>query len=96
MRDATQYDFIGFEKSRTKTKKYDALLRDRRTGQNRRVAFGSRKPLYEQFRDSTGLGLYKHLDHNDKERQRLYKIRHAKTALKKYSPSWFSMKYLWS
>lgn len=85
--------FIKFEKSKTKHKKYAAILKNTETGRNKKVNFGDKR--YQHYRDKTGLGLYSHLDHRDPERRRRYRARHAKTMKKKYSASWFAAKYLW-
>lgn len=58
---------------------------------------------YEQYKDSTGVGAFSHLDHNDKERWEWYIKRHSKIKLKngmyayknKFQPAYYSMKYLW-
>jgi len=88
-----RFKLLRFEKAKALNKKYSAILEDSKTGRTKRVNFGDSR--YEQFKDSTGLGLYSHKDHNDPIRRRNYQARHAKTALVKWSPSWFSMKYLW-
>ena len=56
------------------------------------VHFGDAR--YEQYRDSTPLRLYAHLDHGDPERRRLYYARHGREA-DRYTAKWFSHKYLW-
>lgn len=87
-------EFIRFEKSKRKHKKYVAVLENTETGRENRVHFGDNR--FSQFRDETGLNIYSNKNHNDKERRRRYRLRHAKTAKKKYSPSWFSWHFLWS
>lgn len=89
-----EYDFIGFEKSKTVGKKYDAILKNKKDGKEVRVPYGARG--YTHYRDSTGLGLYSKFDHNDKKRRELYRARH-KVFLREgyYSPGFFSMVYLW-
>lgn len=82
-----------FRKSKKKNKKYDAILYDTITKKKKIVPFGDNR--YEQYKDSTGLNLYSNLDHNDPNRRKLYRIRHYKTHLIKYSPSWFSWNFLW-
>ena len=86
------YKLVGFEKSRRKHKKYNAILE--KDGKQVRVPFGDKR--YENFHDKTGLNAYPHLIHNDKKRRSLYKKRH-KRFLKKgyYSPGYFSMRFLW-
>lgn len=85
-----------FKKSTNKNKKYMV-----KTPSGRWIHFGSRD--MQQFNDSTGLGLYSHLNHGDKERQRLYLAR-AKGIKDKNgnltwnnpeSPNYYSVKFLW-
>jgi hypothetical protein len=87
------YKLCGYQKSNTKNKMYDALLMNKQTGKIIKVPFGS---MMENYHDKTGLNLYPHLIHGDKERRRLYRLR-AKHNLKTgfYSPSWFSYYILW-
>ena len=59
-----------------KNKKYDALFRNLETGRIKKLSFGDQR--YQQFRDSTGLNLYGHLNHGDPHRRSLYHQRHAK------------------
>jgi|TARA_R100000951_G_C2600769_1_gene168112 hypothetical protein len=54
------------------------------------VHFGDNR--YQQYRDK--IGVYKHLDHNDKKRRELYYKRHGRVSVKD-SPKYFSHKYLW-
>ena len=68
------YKFMGFEKG-SYPKKYNALLENKETGRKVKVSFGDRR--YEQYRDSTGLGIYSDKDHLDKNRRRQYKARHS-------------------
>ena len=91
MRD---YDLIGFERSHLPRKKYNAILADKRTGREVRVPFGAKG--YEQFSDTTGLNLYQGWDHNDKKRRTRFVKRHIgflKPGM--FSPSYFSIHYLW-
>ena len=65
------------------------------------VQFGDRR--YQQYHDSTPLKLYSHLDHWDNARRSRYRKRHQNILLKdgtpaykkKYTPAYFSYKYLW-
>jgi hypothetical protein len=84
------YKLISFEKH-TGNKKYNAILLNKKTKRIKKVPFGQKG--YEQYHDV--IGLYKHLDHKDKERRKNYLKRHRKTKDYKYSSSWFSAKYLW-
>jgi len=54
------------------------------------VHFGDNR--YSQFKDK--IGLYSHLDNNDKKRRDLYYKRHGRIA-KKDSAKYFSHLYLW-
>lgn len=73
--------------------KYTAIIGDKR------VNFGDKR--YQQYHDK--IGSYSHLDHNDKQRRANYRKRHtaitnksgARATSVKYSPAWFSLKYLW-
>lgn len=88
------YKLEGFEPSHLKTKKYNAVLSDKDSGRLVRVPFGD--PTYAQFKDSTGLGIYSHLDHGDHARRKAFRKRHT-VFLKPgmFSPAYFSLKYLW-
>ena len=85
-------------KSTRKTKKYMIDLIDHKTGKKKRtIHFGAIKKdgtPYNQFKDSTGLGLYSKYDHGDKERRTRYLKRHKKD-YGKLSADYFSKKYLW-
>jgi hypothetical protein len=87
------YKFLRFEKSHLKTKKYNAVLLNKKTKTERRIPFGQRG--YEQYKDTTGLGLYSKVNHLDKNRRRLYRIRHDGEQFNKYSSGYFSYYYLW-
>jgi len=86
-----RYVFIRFEKSNTKNKKYDAILKNKKTRIHKRVSFGDSR--YEQYQDKA-LGLYKSKNHFDKKRRANYYSRHGRIA-PKFSSKWFSHKYLW-
>lgn len=92
------YTFIKFEKSHLVNKKYNAILKNKKTGREKKVPFGQIKPdgiPYEQFRDTTGLRLYSKYDHHDLNRRHLYLSRHEKDGDNKFSSGWFSKHYLW-
>lgn len=93
LQNPEEYRLLGFEKSKNKDKKYDAILTN---GIHiKKIPFGH--PKYQHYRDSTNLKLYKHLDHYDKKRQALYRKRHAKDINSNlYSSGWFSNQFLWS
>lgn len=74
-------------KSTRKYKKYMAVFEDKT-----KIHFGDNR--YEQFKDSTNLQLFAHLNHLDSKRKKNYYSRHGKEA-KLYSAKWFSHKYLW-
>ena len=91
--DKSKWDLVGFKKSKTRGKMYDAILKNN-NNKTVRLPFGS--TFYNNYRDITGLNLYPNLIHGDKNRRRLYKARH-KVYLKDgyYSPGYFSYYYLW-
>ena len=90
--DPSNYKLIKITPSKRKYKKYQALLRNVRTGRTKTVHFGDSR--YQQYKDSTGIGKYSHKDHLDLARRRRYYQRHGRKA-PKWSPKWFSHKYLW-
>ena len=86
-----------FKKSTRPGKKYMVIAPNGKT-----IHFGDIKS--EQYRDTTGLGLYTYLNHNDEKRRASYLAR-AKgirnkagelTWKDKNSANYFSIKYLWS
>jgi len=88
-----EYILQSFQLSETKDKKYDALLKNRENGKIKRVPFGSKG--YNQYQDKTGLGHYSNMDTFDKERRRLYRLRHKGEDKNKFSSGYFALKYLW-
>jgi len=91
----SEYKILGYEKSKRKDKKYDALIQNKKNKKKIiRIPFGNIH--YEMYRDLTGLNLYPNLIHNDKERRKRYRAR-AKSLVKDdyYSPSWFSYYITW-
>ena len=83
---------LTFRKSTHKNKKYDVILPDGTI-----ISFGQLG--YEHYKDTTPLKLYKHLDHNDKDRRQRFRSRFAKLYEKnknnRYSPMYWSWNYLW-
>lgn len=87
-----------FKKSTKKNKKYMVL-----TKKGKWIHFGADPRIYKHYKDSTGLGLYSHLDHLDKERRDRYRKRHeailkrdGKPAyLDDEQPAFFSYHFLW-
>ena len=86
------YKLLGYRKSKRKNAKYDAILENKKTKKLKYVPFGAIG--YENYRDLTGLNLYK--THNDPKKRRLYRARHKKD-LKEgyYSPGYFSYYITW-
>ena len=74
-----------FKMSKRKNKKYSVYKDGKYI-----TSFGDNR--YQQFKDK--IGLYKHKDHNDKERRKRYYLRFGKETTK-YTPKWFSHRYLW-
>jgi hypothetical protein len=85
-----------FKKSTKDFKKYMVV-----TPKGRTVHFGDKR--YQHYRDTTGKGLYSHLDHNNPKRRQLYRIRHRAIKTKEGRPaykdkeqsSYYSYNYLW-
>lgn len=92
IQNPNEYTHIGFAKSSTKNKKYDAILKHKETGRIKKVSFGHSG--YAQYKDTTGLNLYSHMNHLDKKRKALYYKRHGLEA-PLFSSKYFSHKYLW-
>ncbi len=78
-----KFGFV-FTPSTTGTKKYDVYKNGKLIAR-----FGDR--LYAHYKDK--IGHYKHLDHLDRKRRALFYARHGKG--EKYSPLWFSSRFLW-
>ena len=87
---------MNFKKSTRPGKKYMVVVN------GKTIHFGSLSN--EQYRDTTGLGLYKHLNHNDEKRRASYLAR-AKgiknkagelTWKNKNSANYYSIRWLWS
>ena len=88
------YKLQGFQKSTRQYKKYDAILLNKQTNRTVKVPFGDNR--YEHYMDKTPLKIWSRLDHNDKERRRLYRLRHNKDiSPNNYSAGYFAMNYLW-
>jgi hypothetical protein len=85
-----------FKKSTRKGKKYMVKSKS-----GKWIHFGDSNS--EQFKDSTGLGLYTNKNHNDKERRKRYLARAKGIKNKKGELTWnnpesanyFSVKFLW-
>lgn len=73
--------------STRKNKKYDAYKNDKYI-----TSFGDKN--YEHYNDK--IGYYSHLDHNDKKRRELYRIRHKNDYINdpNYAGYW-AWNYLW-
>ena len=83
---------IGISVSTKKNKKYMASVKDK-YGIIKEVHFGDHR--YMHYKDNTKIKIFTYLNHYDKERRKAYKARHENTRHIKWSPSWFSDKYLW-
>lgn len=88
----TSYKFVRFQRSTNPDKKYDAILKNKKTGQTKKIPFGAKG--YEHYKDKA-LGLYSSKDHLDPKRRASYRKRHQGEELKKYSSGYFAWKYLW-
>lgn len=92
--DKKNYSFTRFERSHKKEKKYNAVIRNNKNGREVRIPFGD--STMEHYKDSTGLGLWEHKNHQDNKRRDLFRKRHCgflRTGY--YSPSYFSINFLW-
>jgi hypothetical protein len=84
-------------KSTAKNKKYSVYVM--KNGKKKLIHFGDKR--YKHFKDK--IGLYKNLDHNDKERRDRYlkrakgiKNKEGKITWKdKNSANYYAVKYLW-
>lgn len=91
-----KYNLLDFNVSDKPLKKYYATLENKKTGRNIKVYFGGIKLNgipYCQYQDK--IGYYSKYNHYDIKRRDLYRKRHKNDINKAYSPSWFSLKYLW-
>ena len=85
-----------FEKSTRPNKKYSVI-----TPAGKKIHFG--EASMEHYKDTTGLGIWSHKDHLDKERRKNYRARHeaiktkdGKPAYKdKEQPAYYSYNFLW-
>lgn len=77
-------------RSKMKYKKYSVyVLKD---GKRRLIHFGDKR--YQHYKDR--IGLYSHLDHNDKKRRKNYYSRHGEKDIKdKSRAKYWSHKKLW-
>jgi len=66
---------VKFEKPTRKGKKYTVIVKDLITHKTRVISFGAKG--YQQYKDSTHLGLYTKSNHGDKRRRRNYFSRHS-------------------
>jgi hypothetical protein len=93
-------------KPATSNKKYRVVVEDKKTKKKRTIQFGAKR--YQQYKDSSHLGLYTKQNHLDRNRRRRYFLRHSgvnskREALTKeliengyrYTPKILSHKYLW-
>ena len=85
-----------FKRSPRKNKKYMV-----RTPSGNIIHFGDTR--YQQYKDTTNLKLYKHLDHLDKDRRERYRARASKIIDKQgnltykdpNSANYYAYNYLW-
>jgi hypothetical protein len=91
--DPNNYTLIGFRPSKTRNKKYDAILQLKSSKRLKYVPFG--EIGYFHYRDDTPLGIYTLYNHYNQHRRHNYSKRHFKDIHNKFTPGWFSWKYLW-
>ena len=88
---------MDFKKSTRKGKKYMVVAPNGKT-----IHFGSLSN--EHYKDTTGLGLYTHLNHNDEKRRKSYLARAKGIKDKNGNLTWkdknsancFSVRFLWA
>ncbi len=90
VKNPEEYILEGYEVANG-DKKYNALLKHKKTGRVLKVGFGEKG--YEQYKDK--IGHYSDLDHKDSKRRAKYLTRHKNDIGYKYSSGWFSAKMLW-
>ena len=82
-----EYKFIKVSKSSSKGKKYDALFKNKKTGREKKVSFGS-------------AGMSDYTKNKDPERKKRYISRHKKrenwTSSGVLSAGWWSKHLLWN
>jgi len=88
------FDLKEIVKSKTKYKKYDAVVQNTTNRKLYIIPFGDLR--FQHFFDKTPLKLYSNLNHLDLKRRDAYHKRH-KFFIKDgyYSAGYFALKYLW-
>ena len=86
-----QYELIGYELGGKKSK-YLAILKNKPTGEKRRIPFGQKG--YQQYFDK--LGHYSAWDHNDEKRKDNWIRRYKDNIKHKFSSGYFAERILWS
>ena len=66
---------VKISKSKSKGKKYMAIVKNNKTQKKRKIHFGASD--YEQFKDRTKIGYYTRKNHGNKKRQENYYNRHS-------------------
>jgi hypothetical protein len=85
------YNHIGFEVNKGKKAKYDAILKNKITGQIKRVPFGQKG--YDQYEDQ--IGHYSGFDHKDLKRRHNWLRRHERNTDYKFSSAYWAKRILW-
>lgn len=96
IQDPMEYRMVRFEVDTSGKHKYNAILKHKKTGKERKVPFGGIKAdgtPYQHYHDK--IGHFRKHDHGDKERRKRYLTRHKGEDQKKFSSGWFSIRYLW-
>lgn len=97
---------VRFNKSTKKGKKYEAIVKNIKTGTTRKLHFGAID--YQQYKDRTPLKLYSNKNHGTRKRMQNYFNRHSGTKNRRdaielekqksqgyYNPKILSHEYLW-
>ena len=91
VKNPNDYTLKGFRLSKTKGKKIDAVLENKKTRSILYVPFGQKGS--ETYKNETGVWVDR--IHNDVQRRKAYLARHKGEDRNRFSSGWFSIKYLW-
>lgn len=88
------FELVDIKISSRKNKKYDAFIRNKKTGQIIKIPFGQKG--YEHYQDITPIKVYSDYDHKDDGRKIKYQRRFRRMYNPEYwSPTSLSWTFLW-
>jgi len=91
IKNPEDYILLYFEVATDNKHKYNAVMKNVKDGRIKKIPFGAIG--YEQYYDK--IGYYKEYNHKNKERRRLYRLRHKGEEENKFSSGYFAIKCLW-